>query len=308
MRRRIFFDERQHKYTDDAGNAYTSMTTVIGKYYEEFDTDAVARACERIGRNPTHPKYIKYRGKTAEQIKKEWANITTEALENGTKKHNYLEDIIKRSTGYKTVDGTTLISDRLYTPEDVIDSSFGALDINWFHQVGIDKRYPLIYNTVIALHNAGYKFYAELGVYHTDLLVSGMIDLVAIKDRHFIIIDWKTNKADIKFESGYFEKDMEGNLTNVFITTNKQMKYPLHFLPDSSGTHYNLQVSGYAWLLEQFGFINQGNVIYQIRETPDGVVERVDSVKLFDYKEYSKLMLEHHYKNREKKEQLRMFL
>lgn len=308
MKRKIFFDERQHKYTDDAGNTYTSMTTVIGKYYEDFDTDKVARACERIGRNPSHPKYIKYKGKSAEQIKKEWASITDEALENGTKKHNYLEDIIKCSTGYKTIDGTSLISDRLYTPEDVIDSNFGALDINWFHQVGIDKRYPLIYNTIIALHKAGYKFYAELGVYHTDLLISGMIDLVAIKDRHFIIIDWKTNKADIKFESGYFEKDMEGNLTDSFITTNKQMKYPLHFLPDSSGTHYNLQVSGYAWLLEQFGFINQGNVIYQIRENPDGTVERVDSIKLFDYREYSKLMLEHHYKNREKKEQLKMFL
>ena len=58
MQRIIYFDEKQHKYTDDLGNAYTSVTTVIDKYAVHFDTMKVSRACERIGRNPTHKIYL----------------------------------------------------------------------------------------------------------------------------------------------------------------------------------------------------------------------------------------------------------
>lgn len=303
---KIYFDERLHKYTDDKGNTYTSMTTIIDKYYEHFDADKVAIACERIGRNPAHPKYPIYKGMTAEMIKAKWKKVSDDALINGSKKHDYLEDIVKRATGYKTFDGTDLITDRLYTPDDIISGEYGELNIDWFNYVGISVRYPVIYQAIITLHNAGFKFYSELGVYHLDLLVSGMIDLVAVKDKQFIIIDWKTNKDDIKFDAGYFEKDINGKTTDNFIYTNKYMLYPIHFLTDSTGTHYNLQVSGYAWLLEQFGFEYLGCIIYQIRET-DGFVERVDKILLNDYRHHSELMMKHHFNNRKLKTQLSIF-
>ena len=307
-RRIIYFDESQHSYTDNMGNPYTSTTTVISKYYEEFETDKIALACEKIGRNPSHPKYLKYRGMTAAEIKLKWKTISDVSLVNGNIKHNYLEDTIKRSTSYRTIDGTDLIKDRLFTIEDILTGEFGELDLDWFVTSGISFKYPAIFNAIVTLHQAGFKFYAEMGVYNIDTLVSGKIDLVAVKDKTFIIIDWKTNKDDIRFESGYFEKDMEGRTTNNFIYTNKYMLYPLHFLPDSTGVHYNLQVSGYAWLLEQFGYTNLGNIIYQIRETEDGLVEKVDKIKLQDYREYSSLMFKHHYANRPLKKQLNLFM
>jgi len=303
----IFFDERLHKYTDNRGNEYTSTTTVIAKYYEEFETDKVALACERIGRNPMHPNYQKYKGKTAEEIKLGWTKIKDVALVNGNKKHNYLEDTVKKATHYRTIEGTDFIQDRLFTIEDIANNTFGAIDIEWFLTSGIAFRYPIIYNAIIVLHNNGFKFYAEVGVYNTDFLISGKIDLIAVKDKTFIIIDWKTNKDDIRYESGYFEKDINGKTTANFIHTNKYMKYPLHFLADSTGVHYNLQVSGYAWQLEQFGFTSIGNIIYQIRETEDGYVEKVDKVSLFDYRDYSALMFKHHFNNRSLKGQLKMF-
>lgn len=304
----IYFDELLHKYTDDRGNAYNSVTTVISKYYEHFDTDAVAKACERIGKNPLHPKYLKYKGKTAEEIKLTWEGIKDTSLDNGNKKHDYLENIFKRATGYRMIDGTDLIQDRLFTIDDIKNNTFGALDIEWFNIVGISTKYPKIYNAILILHNNGFRFYSEVGVYNIELLISGKIDLIAVKDNTFIIIDWKTNKDDIKFEAGYFEKDMDGNTTQNFIYTHKYLYYPLHFLADSTGNHYNLQVSGYAWLLEQFGLINLGNLIYQIRENPNGVVEKIDIITLNDYRHYSSLMFEHHFKNRELKQQLKLFV
>lgn len=303
----IYFDERQHKYTDDRGNIYTSVTTVIPKYGEEFQTDEIALACERIGRNPLHPKYPKYKGLSADEIKAKWALTSIEALDKGNTKHNYLEDIIKRATGYRTIEGTDLILDRLFTVDDIIDNTIGELNIEWFTYIGIASRYPSIYSAILTLHKAGFRFYAEVGVYHSEWLISGKIDLIAVKDKEFIIIDWKTNKDDIRYESGYFEKDLEGKTTTNFIYTNKYMRFPLHFLPDSTGTHYNLQVSGYAWLLEQFGFINLGNIIYQIREKEDGLVEHVSKLSLKDYREYSKTMFNHYFENRTLKTQLKLF-
>lgn len=303
----IYFDERLHKYTDALDNIYTSVTTVIPKYGEEFPTDDVAIACERIGRNPAHPKHAKYKGMTAEMIKLKWLNTSTIALANGNVKHDYLEDTFKKATHYRTIEGTDLIQDRLYTIEDIANNTFGEIEIEWFASSGISFRYPIIYNAILTLHNAGFKFYAEVGVYNTELLVSGKIDLIAVKDNQFIIVDWKTNKDNIRYESGYYEKDINDKPTNNFIHTNKYMKYPIHFLDDSIGNHYNLQVSGYAWLLEQFGFINLGNIIYQIRETENGFVEKVDKINLFDYRSYSANMFYHHFESRKLKTQLQLF-
>ena len=301
----IFFDERLHKYTDDRGNEYTSTTTCISKYYEEFDKEAIAKACERIGNNPAHPKYAKYKGKSAAEIKLGWQTTTDEALANGSCKHDYLEDAFKKATKYRTIEGTDFICDRLFTIEDVGTDRFGYLEIEWFRSSGIAFRYPKIYEAILVLHNAGFRFYAELGVYNVELLISGKIDLVAIKGKEFIIIDWKTNKDDIRYESGYFEKDMNGKSTPNFIHTNKYMKPPIHLLADSTGNHYNLQVSGYAWLLEQFGYVNIGNLIYQIRENEDKV-ERVDKINLYDYRNHSELMFKHHYANRNLKPQMKI--
>lgn len=302
----IYFDERLHKYTDDRGNTYSSVTTIISKYYEQFETDKIALACERIGRNPAHPKYLKYKGKTADEIKLSWKDTSDTALANGSIKHDYLEDTIKKATKYRTIEGTDFIQDRLFTADDIISKEYGELDINWFIQSGIAFRYPKIYNAIVTLHHNGFKFYAEVGVYNIALLVSGKIDLLAVKDKQFIIIDWKTNKDDIRYESGYFEKDLDGVVTKNFIYTNKYMKYPLQFLADSTGVHYNLQVSGYAWLLEQFGFVNIGNLIYQIRETND-TVEYVNDVQLQDYKGFAESMFTHHFTNRELKQDLFLF-
>ena len=46
----IFFNEKEHKYTDYSNRVYTSVTTVIGHYENKFDTKKfeIAKACETM--------------------------------------------------------------------------------------------------------------------------------------------------------------------------------------------------------------------------------------------------------------------
>jgi hypothetical protein len=102
MELEIFFNEKLHKYSDNENNAYTSVTTLIGEYEYKFsdkETD-IAIACERIGKNPRHPKYLKYKGKSYKDILNEWKQTRDEACNIGNTKHNYLETSVKTSTGF----------------------------------------------------------------------------------------------------------------------------------------------------------------------------------------------------------------
>lgn len=264
--RTIYFNEELHKYTDDLGNTYISVTTLIGKYTEEFKKEQIAEACERIGKNPKHPKYLKYRGKSKKQILWEWEQETIKACDKGTKKHNFLEQAIKSCNGYKTnADG--FINDRIYTIDNIVSShNYGRVNLDYFVKTGVDKKYPKIYKLITGMVLAGYKIYAEIGVYDSKNLISGLIDILMVRDKDFIILDWKTNKAPIRFESGYYEKNLDGTLNlDSFVYKEDYFQAPLDHLYDSIGNHYALQTSMYANLVESWGLTCKGIILCHIR-------------------------------------------
>lgn len=266
--RTLYFNEEFHKYTDDLETIYTSTTTVIGKYYEQFSTKQVdiAIACERIGKNPNHLKYLRYRGKTTNQILYEWSLSTIEGCEKGTKKHNYLEDKVKTANGYH-LNANGFIDGKIYTVDNIIvGHNYGKLSIKFFIETGIRDKYPTIFSLIVEFVNKGFSIYAEIGVYHLQLMVSGLIDILFVRGDEFLILDWKTNKAPIRFESGYYEKDNDGRLLlDKFIKQDKWMYHPISNLPDSIGTHYTLQLSIYDYLVESFGLKCLGNILCHIR-------------------------------------------
>ena len=55
----LFFDEGPHKYTDTLGNEYRSVTTLIGDYYNHFNTEKkinhYLRKLENLGWQPPTP-------------------------------------------------------------------------------------------------------------------------------------------------------------------------------------------------------------------------------------------------------------
>lgn len=295
----LYFNEEEHKYTDDLGNIYISTTTLIGKYTTEFKKEAIAEACERIGKNPKHPKYKKYKGKTKKQILWEWEQETIKACDKGTKKHNFLENAIKSCNGYK-LNANGFINDRIYTLDNIISKhNYGKLNLSYFVNTGIKEKYPSIYELICGFVNKGFKIYAEIGVYDSSNLISGLIDILLIKDTNFVILDWKTNKAPIRFESGYYEKNSNGTLNlNNYVYKEEYFKAPLDHLPDSVGNHYAMQTSIYANLVESWGLKYLGIILCHIRTIEDQFEdngEEEEEVKIYDMpylKDDAKMLIE----------------
>ena len=303
---KIYFDEKLHKYTDEYGNVLTSVTTAIGKYVNKFDTDKMARICAKIGRDPSHAKYHKYKNKTEKQLKKEWEATTNEALDKGNRKHNYLEDAIKASNNYKRVKGA-FINDRIFTIPDIISNpSVGIVTLDVLRNHGVDTKYPVVFGLLEQMVDNGWKLYAEIGVFNSEYLISGLIDLLAVRGNKFFIIDWKTNKAPIRFEAGYFDKDQQGNLTNTFISKTDTLKYPLHNIPDSTGHKYSLQLSGYAYLTEFFNMELSGILLCHIRDVDD--VEQVTIHNIKYMKNEIKDLLDHHLSTNKLTNQSKLFV
>ena len=295
--RKIFFNEFEHKYTDDLDNVYTSVTQLIDNYEEAFDTKGMAKAVIR-------KKDSKYYRWTASAVIKDWNKLRDTACNKGNKKHSYMETAIKESTGYNTYydskSGNTYIKDMLYTIDTILKKhSYGEVNLEYFIKKGVRDKYPTIYNIIANLVNKGYKIYAEIGVYNYNYLISGLIDVLAIKDNNFAIVDWKTNIDKLNYESGYFKKDSKGVRTNNWIATNQYMKYPIHFLQQSHGNTYSLQLSLYANLVERFGFVCKAIILCHIRDTDNGEV--VELYPMEYMKTYVEAMLEDYHKKRKKK-------
>ncbi len=280
----IYFDPIKHAYTDSIGNKYVSVTTLISKYEHKFEENKweIAEACARIGKNPNHPKYQKYKGMSAKEIVAGWEATTKSSLARGNNRHDYLENSVKLSSGFQL--RKPMSSGRLYTIDDIlVNHGFGVVDLSTFRKAGVDKKFPKIFKIVVALVEEGYKLYAEIGVYNLEYLISGLIDLLAVKGDEFIIVDWKTNKYPIRFEGGFYEKDNDGNVTNYKIT-NEVMKPPLVHLAHSNGIKYALQVSVYAHLVEFFGLKCSAIIICQI--LPDLYTSKHDVPSSWHGKEY----------------------
>jgi hypothetical protein len=303
---KLYFDEAEHKYTDVYGNAFTSVTTCISKYYDAFDKVTIAKACEKIGRNPRHPKYLKYKGKSFESLLKEWEKETIRACEKGTIKHDFLEQIIKESNNFNRVKAN-YSKGRIFTIADIkVNPLVGQITIDKLVELGLLSKYPSIYDLIKSFTDNDWKIYAEIGVYNLNYLISGLIDILLVKGNEFVILDWKTNKAPIKFESGYYEKDLKGNLQlNNYILDGKTFNYPLQHLSASSGYKYSLQLSTYAYLTENFGFKSKGIILCHIRgEDNDTTIEFLP-IKFM--KSEIKLMLDHHISNIAVKTQNKLF-
>ncbi len=267
----VAFNDLNHKYwnIDDESIQYTSVTTLIGKYEQDFDKDFVSKykaleklvpadvwKKERGGIWKSHkiPKeFLEVHdinenelNKVQQDILDEWAEINRVSCERGTKIHSQIENSF-----YKAGNDITLkkfgIGGKFECKKDYSD-----LDLEY----GIYPEYLIYYdNPKIGLH------------------IAGQIDLL-VKDGNDIIIgDWKTNK----------KLDFKGFYNSSTRSTTK-MKYPLTDLDDVNFNHYQLQLSTYAWILQKLNpnfnikrlfichFDHEGNQkIYEVQYLKDDV-------------------------------------
>lgn len=234
-----------HKYNDNFGNEYLSCTTFLHRYKPEFN------------KKYWLAKKAKEYGITERQLEKQWEKITKEACERGSNTHDGLETGIKEASQFKNAikylnkekEGVmTTVADI-----PLFNADYCLLNLDEFIEK-TNYKYPKIYECFKAYTDAGYKIYSEIGMFLMDYLISGTIDILLVRDDKFIIGDWKTNRGGLKFGSGYYLKDKKqypNQLTNTWIPKTDMLKAPVSNMPDCNGSIYNLQVSLYAYAVEQ---------------------------------------------------------
>lgn len=241
---RIIFDEGPHKYTDTLGNEYLSTTTLLHKYLPSFDKKYWLR-------KKSQELHI-----SEKRLEEQWNTITKEACERGTKTHNGLEDGINVASKFKQAVKYMVDSNdgSMITVADLpnINKNVKELDVKEFIDA-TENKYPDIYKIFQFYTERDYKIYAEIGMFLIDVLVSGCIDVLCIRDDKFIIGDWKTNRGGLKFEAGYYKKDKTtkpAQMTNEWVKKTDFLLPPVNNLENCNGMIYNLQLSTYAFSVE----------------------------------------------------------
>lgn len=166
----ISFDEEKHIYTvNGTFENYISVTTIIHKFFEEFD------ALKVISKMKNSPKWItnKYYGKTDEEIMNEWEETRKSAAEAGTKMHLEIEKFLNE---YKN-------------DENTIESS---IEWKYFLNFWNDHKNELE------------PFRTEWKIWTEEYKIAGSIDCVfySKKTNNLCIYDWKRSK-EIKMHNSY---------------------------------------------------------------------------------------------------------
>lgn len=239
----LYFDEGPHRYTDTNGNEYISVTTIIGNYVPKFDAKYWAH------------KKAKEQGVSEKEILRQWDKIKNEACDRGTITHNGIENAIKDVSKFKEAIKylQQIEGGRCITLADIPALTPVPLDVDKFIEA-TENKYPEIYRVFQFYTEKGYTIYSEIGVFDPALLISGTIDIFCYRPTDFVILDWKTNRGGLQFESGYFKKDkttIPNQLTNEWVRKSEKMLPPLNHLDECNGSHYTMQLSIYARLAER---------------------------------------------------------
>ena len=233
----ICFNEEEHLYWNENDNEkYVSVTTLIGKYGQPFEKDfwSAYKALEKL-LSPDDWKIEKKTllnthrfdpeildiydipintfNKTQQDILDEWDKTNRESCERGTKIHAELENSM-----YKMGANVSL-------------KKFGIGG-----KFVCDKG-----RTNLDLENGVYPEYLISRTSDDGILkIAGQIDLLVKNGNEITICDWKTNK-EIRTKGGFDTRTKQ--------TT--KMLYPLNKMEDCELSHYNLQLSMYAWMVQR---------------------------------------------------------
>ncbi len=237
---KIVFKEKGHTYTQD-DIPYRSVTGIVGMFEPKMDVEywSKYKAYEALILNFSEIK-SKFKGSQnpklfefcqlivddedlelkQQEIKDMWRRDNKAAIDRGNRYHIARENRSLKN-GYELNPFTG--------HEHVVKPRVEKVE-------GADNY---------SIHRDLYKledgYYPELLIFNEELRIAGQSDRVFIETidniRYVDVDDYKTNKK---------------------ITTENRWQNllpPLDHIPDSKFHKYELQVSFYAWMLEQFGFV-----------------------------------------------------
>lgn len=234
----IAFVEETHKYFDvtNPEAVFTSVTTMIHSYTQPFDKDfwSAYKALEKLLPKDvwnvekksllSTKKFDKVLlelhnidendfNREQQSILDEWDEENRKSCDRGTKIHADLEN-------------------SFYSKKD--DINLSKFEIGGKFECRKDY-------SELDIENGVYPEYLISRVSPDGKLrIAGQIDLLVKKGNKIIIADWKTNKK-IETKSFY----------NSRTKSSVRMKFPLNNLDDVNYWHYTLQLSTYAWMVQQ---------------------------------------------------------
>ena len=232
----VFFNDSTHTYYDkESLQKYISVTTLVGLYSQEFDEEfySAYKALEQIMDGDVwsiiKPILLNTRKIKPELLKK--YNVNTDELKR-------IQDEIKAEWKKKREESCSR-GTKIHEEFELVFYCITKFDFWKYNLANLNGNYDCKQNY--------YTLNLEHGVYPELLLscvfdnvrCSGQIDLLILDGTDVYIIDHKTN-AEIKKHS-YFDSRKK---------TRQMMKAPLNNLEDCTWTHYCLQLSLYAYMVE----------------------------------------------------------
>ena len=237
----VFFIEESHKY----GNIkmpwleYISVTTIIDKYFEDFDKDfwSSYKAIERIvGEDVFKTMSIKKMLLNIKKWKDDYLNLIDIDKDSFlSTKNEILEEYrvnnleaCERGTAYHLKRELAMYDNpnEQIKPYIKADINFECEKNNWDlnRENAILPEYLIYYSSPDGLLN-----------------IAGQVDLVIKEGNDISIFDYKSNRKGIE-KKAYFDKQTKST---------KKMFYPINNIPDTTFNHYALQLSFYAYMLKQ---------------------------------------------------------
>lgn len=172
----VKFDDIKHKYV--VGNKeLISVTTLIGKYHEEFDEEYWSDIKSNVFNLPQW------------QVIDAWRYINKKATLKGSLVHNYAE---------------FLFNNKLFPyPHDLVKKELGydpIYDEYLIQKSHVDKFYNDYIKNLIPIKT-------EFVIYDIKYGIGGMIDLLVynVKEKEFQLWDYKTNKEFTETSERYLE-------------------------------------------------------------------------------------------------------
>jgi len=290
----LLYNDEHHIYWNKrhSDRKYTSVTTLIQKYHEKFDSEfwSAYKSMEAM----MGPQEFAQCGlKSALLKRKKWDR---KLLNTYDVNEDMFDDMVTETLlTYKKVSdeacdyGTTYHNkqeSKFYEKaiHSITDYSYG---------IDLDQRFMCERNNFdLSRENA---ILPEYLVYYSSISglmnMAGQIDVLIKQGNDLYIVDFKTNKKGIE-KKAYF---------NPFTKKKKMMYAPLTHIEDTTFEHYTLQLSIYAYMLQQINPDFNIKLLRIIHVDREGVethydlqYRKSDVEKLF--KHYEKQIIIDHYR------------
>ena len=271
----IKFVEDTHTYTY-GDIKYSSMTGVVASMEEHVDFNQKAEEYVKKHSRETILKKLSESWKiTLKDAKERWGDVEftkDTILKIWKDKSDYAKRV---GTGYHKFKEDSLIKE---------SRDLGKSIYTQREEKGIKYSFDL------SKLESG--IYPEMILYDHEHLITGTSDIVIIDGKYIDIEDHKTSEEITTKGTAYFRPELGRKTVKMLMT-------PLSHLEDINYNHYALQLSGYAYMLERYGYtprkLQINHVIFENKDL--GIVKEVIPYQM-PYLKKEVIAMFKHFKNK----------